>query len=234
MFDNIKKGLYFSKMQLLIKKGLEDGSIVPFDEKFYEKMSHTYISCLPVSIHMKYLKPIVGPGKCYDRSLYMFFCFPNAVLVRGDNKDLELRYGKENAGHGWIEMDGYCYDPTLLLRFKKETYYEIYKPYNVSKTTTEKYKNCCDSNKQFYEDIVNTELSDFQPNGRKRTDLCVMIPLVQGIAKMGTDEDFKKELNEYLKSIQYDERQVYEEMNQAFQKCLKEERKKLEKDRIIF
>lgn len=99
MFDNIKKGLYFSKMQLLLKKGVEDGNILPFDEEFYEKMSNTYISCLPVSIHMKYLKPIVGPGKCYDRSLYMFFCFKDAVLVRGDNKDLELRYGKENAGH---------------------------------------------------------------------------------------------------------------------------------------
>ncbi len=186
---------------------------------FTKKMSHTYVSCLPVSIHMKYLKPIVEPGKCYDRSLYMFFCFPNAVLVRGDNKDLELRYGKDNAGHGWIEMDGYCYDPSLLLRFKKETYYEIYKPYNVSKTTTNEYINCCDSNKQFYEDIVNTNLSDFLPNGRKRTDLCVMIPLVQGIAEAGTDENFKKELNGYLNLIQYDE------MNTAFQMCLEEVKK---------
>ena len=229
MFDNIKKRLYFNKMQLLFEKGLEDGSIVPFDEEFYEKMSHTYISCLPVSIHMKYLKPLAGPGKCYERSLYMFLCFPNSVLVRGDNKDLELRYGKENASHGWIEMDGYCYDPTLLLRFKKETYYEIYKPYNVYKITTEEYKNCCDSNRQIYEDIVNTELKDFQPNGRKRTDLCTKIPLIQGIAEMRTDEDFKKELNEYLNSIQYDERQVYEEMNQSFQKCLKEETTKSRK-----
>lgn len=198
---------------------------MPFDEEFYEKMSHTYISCLPVSMHMKYLKPIMPPGKCYDRSLYMFFCFPNAVLVRGDNKDLELRCGKDNAGHGWIEIDDYCYDPSLLLRFKKEIFYEIYKPYNVSKTTVEEYKNCCDSNKQFYEDIVNTKLSDFQPNGSKRIDLCVMIPLVQGIAEMGTDEDFKKELDNYLKLIQYDERQVFEEMNVAFQKCLNHSQK---------
>lgn len=225
MFDGLKKGLYFSKMQLLFSEGLTEGKIVPFDNEFYEKMSHTYFNCIPISMHIKYLKPTLPPGKCYDRSLYIFFCFPSAVLVRADTKDLELRYGKENAGHGWIEMDGYCYDPTLLLRFKKETYYEIYKPYNISKTTTEEYKNCCVSNKQFYEDIVNTELSDFQPNGRKRTDLCVMIPLVQGIAEMGTDDDFKKELDDYLKLIQYDERQVYEEMNQAFQKCLEESKK---------
>lgn len=221
MFDNIKKVLYFSKMRLLLKKGIEDGSIVPFDKDFYEKMSHTYISCLPVSIHIKYLKPIIGPGMCIDRSLYMFFCFPNAVLVRGDNKYLELRYGKENALHGWIEMNGYCYDPTLLLRFKKEIYYEIYKPYNVSKITIEEYKNYCDSNKQFYEDIVNTKLSDFHPNGRKRADLYVIIPQIQITADMITDVDFKKELNDYLKTIQYDEKQIYEEMNQEFKKFLK-------------
>lgn len=220
MFDNIKKGLYLTKMDLLFKKGVEDGDILPFDEELYEKMSHTYIGCLPVSIRMKYLKPILGPGKCYDRSLYMFFCFPNAVLVRGNNKDLELRYGKEHAGHGWIEMDGYCYDPSLLLRFKKETYYEIYKPYNISKTTTEEYKSC-DSNKQFYEDIANTQLSDFQPNGRRRADLCLIIPSVQQIAEMRADLGFKKELDDYLKLIQYDERQVYEEMNQSFQKVFR-------------
>lgn len=218
MFNNIKKVLYFNKMHLLFKKGLEDGSIMPFDNEFYEKISHTYISCLPVSIHIKYLRPLIAPGKCYDRSLYMFFCFENAVLVRGDNKDLELKYGKDNAGHGWIEMDGYCYDPTLLLKFKKETYYEIYKPYNVSKTTTKEYKNHCTSNKQTYEDIINTKLTDFQPNGRKRTDLILIIPIMQKIAEMGTNEDFKKELNDYLNLIQYDEKQVYEEMNITLQK----------------
>jgi hypothetical protein len=123
-------------------------------------------------------------------------------------------------------MDGYCYDPTLLLRFKKETYYEIYKPYNVSKITIEDYKNRCDYNKQFYENIVNTELSDFLPNGRKRTDLGVMIPLVQRNSEMSDNEDFKNELNEFLKSIQYNEKQVYEEMHQAFQECLEEKLKK--------
>lgn len=217
MFNSIKKVLYFSEKNHLLKKGIEDGNIVPFDEEFYEKMSHTYISCLPVSMHIKYLKPMFGPGKCYDRSLYMFFCFPNAVLVRADNKDLELKYGKEFAGHGWIEMDGYCYDPTLLHRFKKETYYEIYKPYNIFKTTTEEYKNCSDSNRRLYEDVINTKLSDFRPKGRKRLDLFVMIPLIQMLAETKTSMDLKKELDEYLKLIQYDGKKIDEEMEQNFQ-----------------
>lgn len=218
MFDNLKKELYSIKMYSLLKKGIDNGSIVSFDDEFYEKMNHTYISCLPVSMHIKYLKPIIEPGKCYDRSLYMFFCFENAVLVRGNIKYLELRYGKEQAGHGWIEMDGYCYDPSLLLKFKKENYYKIYKPYNVSKTTAEEYKNNCEFNKQVYEDILNTKLTDFQPNGRKRNDLCTIIPLIQEIAEKRVNTDLKKELDNYLKLIQYDEMQIYEEMSQNMQK----------------
>lgn len=116
MFDILKKNLYFTKIQILFDNGLRNGSIVPFDDTFYEKLSNTYISCLPVSIHIKYLKPLTPPGRCYDRSLYMFFCFNDAILVRADNRDLELKFGLSNAGHGWIEIGDYVYDPSLLLK----------------------------------------------------------------------------------------------------------------------
>lgn len=221
MFDNTKKRLFYSKVQILLKKGVEEGNIVSFNDEFYEKLSHTYIGCLPVSMHIKYLKPKYGPGECYDRSLYMFFCFQNAVLVRGDNKYLELEFGKDNAGHSWIEIDDYCYDPSLLLKFKKETYYEIYKPYNVSKITLDEYKNCCEFNKQVYEEITNTKLSDFQPNGKKRTDLCIMIPLFQETADMNPDSGFKEKLNDYLKLVQYDKKQAHEEIISNFQNRLR-------------
>lgn len=37
--------------------------------------------------------------------------------------------------------------------------------------------------------------------------------LINSIMEMRTYEDFKKELDEYLKSIKYDEMQLYKEMN---------------------
>ena len=209
MFDNLKKVLYFSKMQLLFNKGLAEGKIVPFDDEFYEKMSHTYFNCIPIYMHIKYLKPLFGPGKCYDRSLFMFFCFDDALLVRADNKDLELRFGKENAGHGWIEIGNYVYDPSLMMRFEKDLYYKIYSPTNISKATKEDYKKV---NGSYYDDVRNTSIEDFKLGGKKRTDLCVSIPLVRGIAEHSSDENFKKELDAYLTSIQYDEKQVYEEL----------------------
>lgn len=226
MFDNLRKKLYFSKMLLLLEKGLEDGNIVPFDEAFYERMSCTYINCIPVSMHIKYLSSIIPPGKCCDRSLFMFLCFDEALLVRGNDKSLELRYGKERDGHGWIELGDYVYDPSLLLRFKKDVYYRIYCPTNVHKYNKDDYVS---QNKDFYEEIKSTTLQDFKPNGRKRTDLCVMIPLLEALANNSNDPDFKRDVCYYLASIQYEEQQVLEEMNIAFQKCLKEEDKKSRK-----
>ena len=213
MFDKIKKELYFKRMELLFSKGIDEGKIVPFDDDFYEQMSHTYFNCIPISIHIRYLKPTDRPGKCYDRSLFMFFCFDDALLVRADNKDLELRFGKENAGHGWIEIGNYVYDPSLMMKFDKELYYKIYSPTEVHKVTKEDYKR---DNGSYYDDVRNTCVSDFQPGGSKRTDLCVSIPLVKGIAEYSRNERFKKELDEYLSLIQYDEKQVYEEIVSKF------------------
>lgn len=217
MFDNLKKLYYFNKRDLLIKQGLLNGSIVPFDKQLYEKMSHTYISCIPVSMHIKYLRPIITPGRCFDRSLYMFLCFDDALLVRGNNKELELLYGKEDAGHGWIEIDNYVYDPTLLLRFEKDAYYKIYSPTNVYKCSKDDYIK---DNKSFYEQVKNVTLQDFKPNGRKRIDLCSIIPLLEEIVNASNNPDFKNDFNNYLQSINYDERQVVEEMNLEFQKYL--------------
>ena len=73
MFKNILKNLYFYKMNLLFEIGIMNKKIIEFNDEFYEKLNNTYINTLPVSIHIKYLKPQTPPGKCYDRSLYMFF-----------------------------------------------------------------------------------------------------------------------------------------------------------------
>lgn len=213
MFEEIKKELYFKKMQVLFNQGVKDQKIIPFDDDFYDKMAHTYISGIPVSMHIKYLKPNISLGKCYDRSLYMFFCFENAVLVRGNNKDLELQYGKDSMGHGWIEMDNYVYDPSLMMRFDKDLYYQIYMPTNVSKCTKEEYCQIED-HQEFYDDITKTTIRDFQPHGKKRTDLITIIPLLSSIAQMTKNEQFTAELDNWLSAIQYDEKEICKELHE--------------------
>lgn len=219
MIDLLRKNIYLNKANFLYKQGVINQKIVPFDDEFYEKLSHTYISSLPVSIHIKYLKPTLPPGKYYDRSLYMFFCFDNAILVRGDSKDLELEYGKKDAEHGWIEIDNYVYDASSLLRFDKDLYYEIYKPTNIKKYTIKEYcksKEC----KDLYEEVKNTTIDDFKPNGKRRTELSIAIPLVSSIASLSNDEQFTLDLNTYLEEINYDEKEIYNELKTKMKKEL--------------
>lgn len=219
MFNRLKKELYFSKCQLLFQKGLNDGKIVPFDEEFYKLMSTTYVSCIPVSMHIKYFKPILPPGKCYDRSLYMFFCFDDALLFRGDQKDLELKFGKEDAEHGWIEIGNYVYDPSLMLRFDKDLYYKIYVPTNIQKYTKEEYCSR-DGNKKLYHDVKNTTIDDFLPGGSRRCDLMNIIPNLKGIADNSLNEQFQKEVDQWLKTIKYDELEIQDELDRKLEKII--------------
>lgn len=206
--NSILRKIYLDKIYLQLLKGVIRGQIVPFDDDFYKSMSTTYLNCIPISMHIKYLKPNSFQGKCIDRSLYMFFCFEESVLVRGDNKSLEIRYGKDHAEHGWIEMGDYVYDPSSLLRYKKDLYYKIYKISNVSKITRDEYKK---NNGTIYDEIKSIKLEDFQVGGKRRVDLAITIPLIKAIAEKSPN-DFKIELEEYLKKIGYDESEVYYEL----------------------
>ena len=87
--DKLLKKLYFKRTELLFDKAFNEGKITEFDEEIYEKMEGTIVSCLPVSLYIKYSKYLFPEGTCYDRSLYMFLALDDALLVRGNNKDLE-------------------------------------------------------------------------------------------------------------------------------------------------
>lgn len=146
-----------------------------------------------------------------------FFGFDDAILVRGDNKDLELLYGKDNARHGWIEIGDYVYDPSTKKKYDKTLYYEMYKPYNVSKESKEEYCSYPE-NQKIYDDIQTTIIDDYRPNGRKRIELAVIIPVIKELAELLKNQEFINDLNEYLIQIQYDEEEVYTELNEK-SKC---------------
>lgn len=218
MFNNLKKCLYETKMYSLLMKGLNNGLIVEFEDELYEKMSHTYFNGLPISIRFKYLdynKPKLSeilPGRCMDNSLLIFFCLEDAFLVCGDVKNLEYLYGKENAIHFWVEKGDFVYEPTARKRYDKKLFYEVFQPTNIKKCTLEEwYSN--EENKKYYERIVGTTLEDMQPNGRERVNLITIIPLFQEMAKTSNNQDFINELNAYLNSIQYDEIEIFNELN---------------------
>lgn len=222
MLDNIKNYLYMKKVEVLFKQGIKDGRIVSYEDEFYEKLSHTYISGLPVSIHIKYLRPQgKRPGKCYDRSLMMFLSIDESILVTADLKNFEISNGKDGAFHYWIELGDYVYDPTYLQRFDKDLYYKMFEPTNIEKCNKEEY--CLlGENKKFYEDIKSTTIDDYKPSGKRRLELAAVVPLVSGIAELSGDEQFVSDLNKYLEEVNYNEEQINNEIDLALQKIVKQ------------
>ena len=213
--EEFKKKLYLNKLSCLFDKAYTRGLITEFDEEVYEKMDNTVIACLPVSLYIKYSKYLFPEGTCYDRSLYMFLALDDALLVRGNNKDLEVRFGKGHGGHGWIEIGNYVYDPSLMLKFDKATYYKLYGCTDVRKTDKATYLA---EHKEFVDQNVITDFNELKPGGKRRLELGVLIMQVKALSTFVGDDNFTRELNEYLSFIEYDEKQIQEERDKVLKK----------------
>ena len=217
MFDVMKRKLYFTKFKILWAKAVQEKTITEFDEEIYDKMKNTIIACFPVSFYIKYSKYMFPLGTCYDRSLYMFLALDDAILVRGKNKDLEYNYGKGHEGHGWVEIGDYVYDPSLMLKFKKDVYYSLYSPTDVSKCDKATYVS---EHKDFIDSVACTDFNEYKPGGKRRLDLGILVFQIQTLVSMLNDESLTKDLNEYLESIEYDAEQIQREKNKVIEDIL--------------
>ena len=94
MFDELKKDLYFKKLNALYREGIESNKIKKFDESFYRILDKTFVNTLPLSIYLKYMQPKTKEGDWVNTSLYMFIAIDNTCLVRANNKNLEYKLKK--------------------------------------------------------------------------------------------------------------------------------------------
>ena len=216
---NLAKLLYYKKLDYQFKFGIIKGLIVPYDDGFYKELNKTIVDTYPVGIDIKYIRPKLGPGKCYDRSLKMFFAIDNSVLVRGSLKYFRLMGDTEGVNHGWVEKDGYVYDPTWLFRFNKDYYYKIFGVEKEYKTTIEEYCNCSAENNELYTKIKNTTKESIKNNMLDKLTLYTIVPLLKGLAS--GNEDLKRELDEYLESVEYDEEDIRISINEDIARTLK-------------
>jgi hypothetical protein len=220
MLDNLRKKLFFTKFRILAAKAGQTGKIMEFDDEIYEKMKSTIISCFPVSFYIKHSERMFPIGTCYDRSLYMFLALDDAILCRGNNKDLEYNYGKGHGGHGWVEVGDYVYDPSIMLKFDKETYYKLYGTTDITRIDKKTYLK---EHKEFVDSVISTDYDDFRPGGKRRLELGVLVLQIRAIASMVDDPEFKKDLAEYLDFIEYDADQIQRERDVVIQELLKTE-----------
>ena len=159
-------------------------------------------------------------GTCYDRSLYMFLALDDAILCRGNNKDLEYNYGNGHGGHGWVEVGDYVYDPSIMLKFDKETYYKLYGTTGITRIDKESYLK---EHQDFVDMVVSTDFNEFRPGGKRRLELGVLVIQVLALAQMIDDEEYKKDLQAYLELIEYDADQIQRERNAVIQEMLRTE-----------
>ena len=150
----------------------------------------------------------------------MFLALDDALLVRGNNKDLEYNYGKGHEGHGWVEIGDFVYDPSLMLKFDKDTYYSLYGCSNISKTDKNTYLS---EHKEFVDFHVSHDFDEFRPGGKRRLDLGILIIQIKALSQMLGDEQFTKDFNDYLAFIEYDEKQINEERQNVIQRILTDE-----------
>lgn len=219
MMDRVKKRIYLSKVEFLVKKGIVGGLVTDFNEEFYKKLSQNYIAGMPISMLIKYTSPEhehasdAFEGRCETRSLYMFFCLENATLVSGNLKHLELLHGKEAARHFWIEIDSEnsIYEPNTLKKYNRDLFYAIYMPTDVIKQTKDEF--CADpGNKETYDLFHSRKIEDLQPGGHNRKDLLLAMPMLYTTAKKSGNDAFVRDVEEYMDLVQYDEDEIMEEM----------------------
>ena len=184
---------YLNKINSLIENGIKKGLIVPFDDEYYNELNKTIVNTIPVDLDIKYLMPIAGPGKCYDRSLKMFYAMDNSILVRGSLEYYRVFGEKEEINHGWVERDEYVYDPTWMYKFDKKYYYKIFKVKNTKKCNHEEYCNISIDNANYYDKIKNTTRDNM--NEFDKTNLITTMPLLIGIAENNENECIIKKSN---------------------------------------
>ena len=207
----LKQKLYLYKINKLLEKGTTKGLIRPFDEELYNELNKTIFCNIPVDIDIKYLKPSVSPGRCYDRSLGMFFAMPNSYLVRGNLKYFKIFGDEEEPNHGWVERDGLVYDPTWRLIFDKNYYYKMFNVEEVVRANHEEFCNVSKENEELFIKVKSTTRESLKENGPDRYMLPVSVPLLRGIAE--ANEPFKKELELYLEEINYDGEAIMKAMS---------------------
>lgn len=193
-----EKNLYFGCNKLLVKTLLYFELIKPIEEEVFEKLDNFYLGGIPLSIRLKYLHN-TSLGDCFDRSLFLTFGLKDSLLIRGDLGILALKYGKDRARHGWVEYDGWVYDPSYLYKFRKDVYYSLFSVDNISCTKRQIYENNHD-----YQDILTTTLEDLKPDGKKRKYVEMSLYSISSIANLIKNDDLTEKLDEHFSRIRYD------------------------------
>lgn len=203
MADDKKTKYMSKKAELLYLKGINEGTICQFDDDFNDVLKQSYILGMPVYFFVKYLNNPGDYDKNYDKSLFVFLCFDDAILVKG-----KTNFNKRKV-HNWVEKDGYVYDPELLMRFNKDLYYQLYKPTDVESIDIKTFRSESMDNEDLYTDARETTIDKLLEDGFIRFALSDSVPIMQRFAKDSEDPEYKMLLDAFLTQVEYDPDKIH-------------------------
>ena len=190
MFNNINRKLYFKRLHLLKMYGIAKGLILPFEDEMYQALENVVYAGIPAIMYLKFLQPTLPPGKCEERSYVITMAFKDCFLVRGSHKDLELNHGKKRSTHYWVEHNGWCYDPSLMVKIQQKLYYQMFQLTNVKKYHRSEFEQ-----EDFYQQCINGHIGRFS--------LSMTAPLIEAIALMSNNQGFINEAKKFKTANSY-------------------------------
>lgn len=128
----------------LFLKHMESGKILPFDDQDFSKIENQNIRGINNFIDV--FREGFNIGCCTPTSKQLSYSFDNVDLVSGLMENLKGTKNSPNGEHSWMEVDGYIYDTTLMLKIDKSLAKELgYKEENrimYSQLCCDKFYSC--------------------------------------------------------------------------------------------
>lgn len=107
-----------------IQKHMEAGEIKDFPPELWEKIKNTNIWGFK-NLYQVFEKEF-NLGACGTIAWALSMCFEEFILVTyGKVPFLAGTKNSDFGQHAWLEVDGYVYDTTLLLKIKREVAYHV-------------------------------------------------------------------------------------------------------------
>ena len=154
-------------------EALANKEILPYEEELVIKLRDLNYRGIPLSIVL--LSKELCRGECYVMSMSISRGMGSFTLVHGDVNFLPLN--DEYPNHSWVEKDGFVYDTTDGLKWKKDLYYDLFKP-----IVREVYDENTVSTYGDYQDVLS--------RSKKDEDMTVLSLIIQHIEEIETEEHY--------------------------------------------
>lgn len=178
------------RRNIILNTAIQNNKIRPFSDSIDNNLREVIYAVLPAIIYIKYERPTSPPGNCLERAYLLSEAVPNSCVVSAKF---------ENIGeHFWVESGNICYDPTSLLEYDKDVYYDIN---NIKKTKIIS-RSELDS-LGFIQYCRRRKISDFSTDPTYYSDLDAILSFIFKSVKYRAMPEYKQEIDNYLERLGY-------------------------------